>query len=271
MVTVLTSRDNPIIKTVISLQRKRGRQKHRLFLAEGPHLLEEALRSSFKVRNVLVKEGASCSGLLGELVKTHGVPVYQVSARLFPALTETQTPQDVLAVVEQPGEAGSFPSVGPDFCALLLHQIQDPGNLGTIMRTAWAAGVTNLFITPGTVDPYGGKVVRSSQGGIFNLHLYFQTLEAILEWARAHGVKVWVGDPRANKLYFEQDLTGPTLFLLGNEARGFEWTKLDQDWGIAGVRIPVPGGAESLNVSISAAILIYEALRQRLTGTGREG
>ena len=268
--TVLTSRENPLIKTVISLQRRRGRKKHRLFLAEGPHLLEEALRSSFKVRNVLVKEGTTCPGALGELVKAKGVPVYQVSARLFSVLTETQTPQDVLAVVEQPCEAKGFPSVGKDFCALILHQIQDPGNLGTIMRTAWAAGLANLFITPGTVDPYGGKVVRSSQGGIFNLNLYFQTLEWILEWACTHGVKVWVGDPRGNKLYFEQDLTGPTLFLLGNEAHGFDWAELDQDWMVEGVRIPVPGGAESLNVSISAAILIYEALRQRLTSTGRE-
>lgn len=270
MVTVLTSRDNPLIKTVIALQRKRGRKKHRLFLAEGPHLLEEALRSSFKVRQVLVKEGAAWSGPWCELVKEKGVPVYQVSARLFSILSETQTPQDVLAVVEQPSAAAEFPPASADFCGLILHQLQDPGNLGAILRTAWAAGVNHLFITPGTVDPYGGKVVRSSQGGIFNLNLYVQTLESILAWAGTHGVKVWIGDPRGKKLYFEQDLTGPTLFLLANEARGFDWTNLDPDWRVEGLRIPVPGGAESLNVSIAAAILIYEALRQRLTGAARE-
>ncbi|HHW12440.1 MAG TPA: RNA methyltransferase [Firmicutes bacterium] len=266
--TVLTSRDNPLIKTVISLQRRNGRKKHRLFLAEGPHLLEEALRSSFKVRNVLVKEGTICPGALGELIQAKGVSVTQVSARLFPVLTETETPQDVLAVVEQPPETEGFPAVGKDFCALVLHQLQDPGNLGTIIRTAWAAGLANLFLTPGTVDPYGGKVVRSSQGGIFHLNLYFRPLASILEWACTNGVKVWAGDPRGDKLYFEQDLTGPTIFLLGNEAHGFDWTTIEPDWVVEGVRIPVPGGAESLNVSVSAAILIYEALRQRLTGTG---
>ena len=263
--TVLISRDNPLIKTVISLQGRKGRKKHRLFLAEGPHLLEEALRSSFKVQKVLIKEWAPCFGEVADLVKANGVPIYPVAARLFPLLTETQTPQDVLAVVEQPREEAGFPSFDKEFCALILHQLRDPGNLGTIMRTAWAAGVTNLFITPGTVDPYGGKVVRSSQGGIFNLNLYFQTLESILEWAGRHGVRVWVGDPRGDQLYFEQDFTGPILFLLSNEAHGFDWTQLDQDWKVEAVRIPVPGGAESLNVSISAAILIYEALRQRLT------
>ncbi|NLM37157.1 MAG: RNA methyltransferase [Firmicutes bacterium] len=268
--TVLTSRDNPLIKTVISLQRRNGRKKHRLFLAEGPHLLEEALRSTFKVRNVLVKEGLVFPGALAELIHAKGVSVTQVSARLFPALTETETPQDVLAVVEQPPEKEGFPAVGNDYCALVLHQLQDPGNLGTIIRTAWAAGLADLFLTPGTVDPFGGKVVRSSQGGIFHLDLYFRSLPTILEWAGRNGVKVWAGDPRGHQLYFEQDYTGPTIFLLGNEAHGFTGTTIKPDRVVEGVRIPLPGGAESLNVSVSAAILIYEALRQRLTGTGRE-
>lgn len=266
--TVLTSRDNPLIKTVVSLHKRRGREKHRLFLAEGPHLVEEALRSSFTVRNIIVKEGATFSQGLAALIKAKGVPVFQVSARLYQVLSETKTPQEVMGVVEQPTETPGFPAVGTDFCALVLHGIQDPGNLGTIMRTAWAAGFSNLLLTPGTVDPYGGKVVRSSQGGIFNLKLYTRPLTEILAWACTHGVKIWVGDPRGHNLYFEQDLTGPTLFLFGNEAHGFDWTTLGSDWEIEGLRIPLPGGAESLNVSISAAILMYEALRQRLLGRG---
>lgn len=262
--TVLTSRDNPLIKTVISLQKRRGREKHQLFLAEGPHLLDEALRSSFTVRNVIMKEGTTCSRPLAQLIREKGVPLYQVSSRLYHTLSETQTPQDVIGIIEQPSKTSDFPLVEKDFCGLILHQIQDPGNMGTIIRTAWAAGLFTLFITSGTVDPYGGKVVRSSQGGIFNVNLYTRSLEGILDWADDHGIKVWVGDPRGAKLYFEQDMTGPILFLLGNEAHGFDWAKTNHEQVVEGLRIPLPGGAESLNVSISAAIFIYEALRQRL-------
>lgn len=257
---LLTSRDNPIIKTTISLQRRKGRAKNRLFLAEGRHLLEEALKSSFTVRWVLVKEGVSCSGPFWERLEKQKIPVYQVSARLYPALTETQTPQEVLGVVAHPVEATGFPPVEPNFSGLILHELQDPGNLGTIFRTAWAAGIKTVFLTPQTVDPYSGKVVRASQGGVFNLRLFTRSLESILAWAEANGVKVWMADPRGTRVYYQTDLTGPVLFLFGNEAHGFAGTRLT---AVESLRIPAPGGAESLNVSIAAAILIYEALRQR--------
>ena len=266
--TLLTSRDNPLIKTVISLQKRKGREKHRLFLAEGPHLLEEALKSAFTVRSVIVQEGVSCSGLWWTLLKEQSVPVYQVLPRLYQTLTETQHPQDVIGIVEQPAETGGFPLVDKEFCGLLLNELQDPGNLGTIMRTAWAAGFKNLFTTPGTVDSYSGKVVRASQGGIFNIKLYTHPLEEMLAWANKQGVRVWVADPKGTKFHFEADLTGPTLFLLGNEAHGFDWSKLEKGRVVEGLKIPLPGGAESLNVSVAAAILLYEALRQQMVVVG---
>lgn len=212
--TLLTSRDNPIIKTTISLQKRKGRERNRLFLAEGRHLVEEALKSSFTVRWVLVKEGVHCSGSFWELLVEQKVPVYQVSSRLYPALTETQTPQEVLGVVAYPEETTDFPPIDPTFCGLILHALQDPGNLGAIIRTAWAAGIKTIFTTPGTVDPYGGKVVRASQGGVFNLRLFVRPLDAILSWARAGGVSIWVADPRGAKVYYQADLTGPTLFFI---------------------------------------------------------
>ena len=263
--TLLTSRDNPLIKTIFALQKRKGREKHRLFIAEGPHLLEEALNSSFTVQSVIMKEGTTCSGSLWEKITERRVPVYQVFPRLYQELAETQTPQAMLGIVTQPQESAVFPLVEPDFAGLILDEIQDPGNLGTMMRTAWAAGFRHLFLTPGTVDPYGGKVVRASQGGIFNLKLYAQPMDSILNWAFTHGIKVWVADPRGAKLYFEEDLTGPILFVFGNEARGFDWSTLTGNHRVEGLRIPLPGGAESLNVSISAAILMYEALRQKHT------
>ncbi len=261
--TLLTSRNNPIIKTTISLQKRKGREKNRLFLAEGRHLLEEALKSPFTVRWVLVKEGATCPGPLWELIAEKRIPVFQVLSSLYPTLTETQTPQDVLGVVAYPEETTDFPPVDPNFSGLILHELRDPGNLGAIIRTAWAAGLKTIFTTPGTVDPYGGKVVRASQGGVFNLRLLVRPLDAILAWAKQWGIRVWGADPRGAKVYYKEDLTGPTLFLFGNEAHGFKETKLEEDRTVESLKIPLPGGAESLNVSIAAAILIYEALRQR--------
>jgi len=259
-VTLLSSRDNPLIKTTISLQKRKGREKNRLFLAEGRHLVEEALKSSFTIRWVLVKEGTPCSGPFWELLTKQKVPVYQVSARLYPALTETETPQEVLGVVACPEETKGFPPVESGFSGLILHALQDPGNLGTILRTAWAAGIKTVFTTPGTVDPYSGKVVRASQGGVFNLRLYVRPLDQILAWAEDAGVRVWMADPRGKQVYYQADLTGPALFLFGNEAHGFAGNELTT---VESLKIPLPGGAESLNVSVAAAILIYEALRQR--------
>jgi len=268
--TLLSSRDNPLIKTIISLKTKKGRRKHQLFLAEGPHLLEEALASTFEVRGVFTNGEILCCGALWEYVEKKRIPVYHVSPRLYAELTETENPQDVLGLIAQPKEQTVFPEIEQGFMGLILDQIQDPGNLGTIIRTSWAAGLRNIFITPGTVDPYSGKVVRSTQGGIFNLQIYPSSLEKILSWAASKGVKVWAADPRGVKLYYQQDFTGPTLFLLGNEARGCNLSNIDQQL-VEGLGIPLPGGAESLNVSISAGILIYETLRQRLLQGTLEG
>ena len=169
----------------------------------------------------------------------------------------------MLGVVAYPEETTDFPPVDPNFCGLILHGLQDPGNLGTIIRTAWAAGLKTIFTTPGTVDPYGGKVVRASQGGVFNLQILTRPLDTIFAWAKASGIRVWGADPRGAKVYYQEDLTGPSLFLFGNEAHGYKGAELEEDRTVESLRIPLPGGAESLNVSIAAAILIYEVLRQR--------
>ncbi|NLW56713.1 MAG: RNA methyltransferase [Firmicutes bacterium] len=259
----LTSRDNAFIKTVIALQTRKGRKKHQQFLAEGPHLLEEALKSSYEVKAVLTKGELKREGRIWEQIEAQRIPVYTVAPKLFNELTETENPQALLGVVAQPPEPSGFPPVEQDFLGLVLVQIQDPGNLGTILRTAWAAGFQHIFITPGTVDPYGGKVVRASQGGIFNLRIYPASLPELLSWAKEERIKLWAADPCGRLLYFQADYTGPTLFLFGNEAHGFALTgSLDQST-VKRVRIPLPGGADSLNVAISAGILLYEALRQR--------
>ena len=273
---MISSKENPLIKTVAALQRKKGRLKHGLFIAEGPHLIEEALASPFARRIkglILVGEdqagpgddGGShfTVGVLAQTAKARGIPLYYVTKRLFRELAETENPQGILGLLELPPAAAAPPgreSLAKGFLGLLLNEIQDPGNLGTILRTAWGAGIKNLFVTPGTVDPYSGKAVRSSQGGIFNLTIHRTPLTQVLAWARENGVTIVSGDPRGAKVYYDYDFTMPTLILLGNEGKGPQ-----PEAATAGVpvQIPLPWGAESLNVATAAGILIFEAGRQR--------
>jgi TrmH family RNA methyltransferase len=271
---MLSSKENPLIKVVSALQKKKGRLKHRLFIAEGPHLIQEAFASPYakKIRG-LILEGKDAPDesdyssevcVLVQAAKAGGIPLHYVTKRLFKEVAETENPQGILALIDlpptdTPQQKTEFPSAH-DFLGLLLNEIQDPGNLGTILRTAWGAGIKDLFITPGTVDPYSGKVVRSSQGGVFNLNIHQTPLAQVISWAREKGVTIVSGDPRGRKVYYDHDFTAPTLILLGNEGRGPQ-----QAAATAGlpVQIPLPGGAESLNVATAGGILIFEALRQR--------
>jgi TrmH family RNA methyltransferase len=147
---------------------------------------------------------------------------------------------------------------------LIIDGLQDPGNVGAIIRTAWAAGCDGLLFTPNTADPFQGKVVRASMGGIFYQSVYRNLKPVdIVEWSERMGVQIVVGDPMASQYCFEFNLTRPSLILIGNEGKGYnpEW---DNHPTIKAL-IPQPGGAESLNASISAGIFLYEAIRQRLT------
>jgi TrmH family RNA methyltransferase len=265
-IAVITSRDNPLFKLYNSVKTNRGRRKHRLFLVEGPHLVEEAFKVSYPLHSVLVAEekffSRQSSGWLLPLLQqaaAKSIPVYRMTGVLFRDLAETETPQGILALAMFPAE-GMELSAPTGFLGLLLNGVRDPGNIGMIMRTAWAAGVKDLFFTPGTADPYSGKVVRASQGGIFHLRLHQRPLSAFLNWAKEAAVTCWVGDPHGGTNYHQADFSGPALFILGHETQGPE--KAAREGGER-IKIPLPGGAESLNVAVSAGILLYEALRQR--------
>lgn len=272
IITVITSRDNPLYKLYNAVKTNKGRKKHRLFLAEGPHLVAEALAASYPLHSVLVAEERFLSPqrpswllpLLQE-AERGGIPVYRMAGALFHRLAETETPQGIMALAVLPEDGMALPA--PEgFLGLLLNGIRDPGNVGMIMRTAWAAGVKDLFFTPGTADPYSGKAVRASQGGVFHLRLHRRPLVDFLRWAEEAAVTCWVGDPRDGKDHYQADFSQPALIVLGHETQGPE--KAARECGQR-VKIPLPGGADSLNVAVSAGILIYEALRQRWSQAGR--
>lgn len=260
---MITSSSNHLLKLVRSLHHKKGREEHRLYLAEGIHLVQEALKASQPIAFFLwtAKLTTSAEGrtLLAEL-RRQGEG-YEVTETIFKGVAETEAPQGVIAALPLPTEVPL--DLSGIHLGLVVDGVQDPGNIGTIVRTAWASGVQRIIFTPNTADPYQGKVVRSSMGGSFNLRFSRGvTPAAVVAAAQKAGIQIVAGDLRASRYYFEHNLVGPTLLLIGSEGSGIatEW----KNFSIETVIIPQPGHAESLNVAVSAGILVYEAIRQRM-------
>lgn len=237
---------------------------HNLYLAEGIHLVMEALNAGADIvrfvwsgKLILSSEGQMVFQRLSQVV-----PGVEVSETILHKIAETENPQGVIALIEN--SQNSRPDFSKIQLGLVVDGVQDPGNLGTIIRTAWAADVDGLFFTLGTADPYQGKVVRATMGGIFNQQIYCNLKPAyIFTQAVNHGITIIGGYPEASQSLFQLNFSGPTLFLIGNEGKGIssEWS----NYPIQKAYIPQPGKAESLNVAVSAGILLYEAIRQRLT------
>lgn len=261
---MITSVSNELIKIVKSLHHKKGRLQENLFLAEGVHLVQEGLKSGFKIRHFFWSEKLVRTTEGKELLKVlnDNFQGFQVSERVMAQICETENPQGVLATVELPSQ-GNLMDLSGFKLGLIIDGLQDPGNVGSIIRTAWAAGCDGLLFTLSTADPFQGKVVRASMGGIFHQRIYRDLKpDVIAEWSKRSGIQIVAGDPKVSRYCFQTDLNGPSLILIGNEGNGYnpEW----DNYPIIKTLIPQPGGAESLNASISAGILLYEALRQRL-------
>jgi len=263
---LITSISNQYVKLASNLHHKKGRSEHKLYLAEGIHLVSEALKAGAAIQHYFWTEKLALAAEGQELLRqlAQKAQGYVVSESVFAKLSETETPQGILAIVKIPSEP--VLDLQNIQLGLIVDGLQDPGNVGTIIRTAWAGGLDCLILTSGTADPYQGKVVRASMGGIFYQKIYRNfSPDAIAAAAHQSGVRIVAGFPGADRSYFSVNMVSPTLLLVGNEGRGVatEW----EAYPLEKVFIPQPGNAESLNVSVSAGILIYEAIRQRLTGT----
>lgn len=227
-------------------------------LIEGPRYLQAALEAGVQVEGVLLAEAWEPPPSLEPLLSQAGVPRYGVAASVLAELAETQTPQGVLAVAAFREQSLADLPLDNDPLLLVLAGVGDPGNVGTLIRSAHAAGARAVLRTPGTAGIHSGKVVRSSAGSLFALP---QVLlgESWAEFLRQRGIRLIGADAHAPRLAYEMDLRGPLALILGNEAHG-----LPADLPLERVRLPMPGGAESLNVAVAGSILLYEAVRQRL-------
>ncbi|MFS8894859.1 TrmH family RNA methyltransferase [Synechococcus sp. R3-13] len=263
---LLTSPKNPWIRKLRQLHRSQGRREQGAFLVEGSHLIEEALRVGWPLQALCYTPdwASRHPHLLADLPK--GLRRQPVSPEVMAALCTTESPEGAVAVAVS-RQIPSPPLSGVRL-GLVVETLQDPGNLGSLIRVVAAAGADGLWLSADSVDPENPKVLRASAGQWFRRPpQVVPDLAAWIQSCRCHGIQVLAAtlSPTAN-CYWDQDLTRPTLFLLGNEGAGLREATIQQ--ADAQVRIPMAEGVESLNVAMTGGLLLYEALRQRRSRSG---
>lgn len=253
---LLTSLQNPKLKALRSLHSRKGRKQSGAFLLETTKLVQEALKSRWPLDEVFATEE-----WVARYGAVEGVPLTLVSERLFSQLVTTESPEGVVAVARLPEESELPDPTGTAFY-VVADALQDPGNLGTIIRTADAVGATAVLVGPGTVDPYSPKVVRATMGSLFHLPVLVRpALYDDLAQLKARGVSLFATALRTDRSVYDLDLAGPLAWMVGNEGSGL--TPEAVDLATEAVSIPMPGQAESLNASVATAVCLYETLRQR--------
>ncbi|MDN5276893.1 MAG: methyltransferase, TrmH family [Clostridiales bacterium] len=258
----ITSPHNPSIKRVKMLHHKKYRDIYGQYLVEGVKMVKEAVEQGESIWALVVARGFDWSGFKEQLdVGVDSLRVLIVEDRLFSSISDTQTPQGLMAVVNKKEYRLEQLLCRPSFFIAVLDQIRDPGNLGTIIRTLDAAGGDGVVLLKGCTDPYSPKVVRSTMGSIFRVPLYevddhIDFFNRLLE-AKAH---VLVSHLHGSNLFEWPGGYDKIAVVIGNESEGVR----QEICGFASslVKIPMPGGAESLNASVAAGILIYEVLRK---------
>lgn len=257
---MITSSANGKIKQVMSLTKKaKARKESGLFVMEGLRSFKEIPEDridSIYVSQGFLKEESHKALLAGKRYEI-------VSDEVFKVMSDTQTPQGILALVKQYRYTVKelLAAEGPHFF-MILENIQDPGNLGTILRAGEGAGVTGILMNETTADIYNPKVIRSTMGSICRVpFVYAEDFEAALKSLKAFGVKLYAAHLDGKNNYEKEDYTVDTGFLIGNEANGL--TKETTALADALVRIPMKGKVESLNAAVAASVLMFEAARQR--------
>ena len=256
---MITSTRNPKIQWVRSLQaRSRQRREDSAFVVEGVRLVEEALNSGWKARLVMYTDDLDLRGqrLVDEFA-SRSVPIELVTLQVMRAASDTQTPQGILGVIS----LDDLPLPESLDFVFIPDGIRDPGNLGTMLRTASAAGVDAVFLPPGTVDAFAPKVLRSAMGAHFRLPLFTGSWEELRALISRASLRVYLAAADCDLVYTQADFRSPLALIVGGEAGGAG--EAARQVGDACVSIPMPGGTESLNAAAAAAVLFYEVLRQR--------
>jgi len=248
---IITSRDNQTIKEIIKLKDKKYRDKS--FIVEGIKQVDEAIKENASIEKIVFSENFL------DKEKYSNFEIIEVSEKLFNEMTDTITPQGILAVVSK--KENMEIDYSKDFI-LILDNIQDPGNLGTIIRTADSCNLGQIVVSKDTVDSYSPKVIRSTMGSSFRINVIEKDLKEAIEEIKSHGYKVIVTSLQTDKSIYDVDYS-KTAIIIGNEANGVREDLLNK--ADLKVKIPMLGKTESLNASVAASIMMYEYIRRKIT------
>lgn len=266
----ITSRDNQHLKFARSV--RDGRESEAIFI-EGTRLVEEAIRSNVAITKCFVTHSFEESDRGGELVRqleASETEIFYVPDAVFKTIADTENPQGIIAIAKRHESSSETIEKGLEKNVLklvvLLHQINNPSNLGAVLRTAEAAGVCGVVTTPGSSDPFLPKSLRASMGSAFRLPVWENVdIERALDWASKTGLKTTALDIGRGSSIYEADWRQPRLLIIGSEAHGLEKDLLTKTVEV--LNIPMASQVESLNLSVSCGIALFEARRQNNLST----
>lgn len=259
---IITSKDNQIIKEVSSLREKKYRDKLGMYLIEGPNLVKELMDFGGRPRFIFTKVGANAEiqNIVGAAEETS--TVYELTEDVFDKISDTKTPQGIIAVADkiEYSENMFFSAIG-DGNILVLDRLQDPGNVGTLIRLSEAMDFKGVIFIKGTADPYQPKVVRSAAGAILRVPMLFlNSAEECINLLKRYNKKTYAAFMDAELKISEVDLKNNVAIVIGNEGSG---VSKDFEAEAEKLMIPMSGKTESLNAAIAGTIIMYESKRQR--------
>ncbi len=262
----IDSPKNPRIKAMLRLRNNRERKKTGLILIDGVREVARALAAGVELQEVFAcrdwcDDEEARNGLAA--LRAAGYAVTELSPTAAKALAYGERRSGIIAIARRPQRTLADLSLGAAPFVAILEAIEKPGNLGAMLRTADAAGVDSVVLMDSACDPFGPNVIRASVGNIFRSFVAEATAEESMAWLQEHKMQVVISTPTADKTYDEVNWRLPTAVVLGSEAHGVSSRWEEPQFACEHVRLPMHGQADSLNVSTTAAVLFYEAVRQR--------
>lgn len=260
---LITSKDNEIVKHIKKLADKKYRDQNNCYIVEGIKLVEEAIQEDALIEKIVICEESTktaeiSKNLMYEIAKYDCI---YVTEKIFKTISQVMNPQGILAVIKKNKERPLI-NYNEDII-VALDDIQDPGNLGTILRTVDSVGLKQLIVSKGTADVYNPKVVRSSMGAIFRVEVIeVENLKETIEKIRRNNYNLLVTSLQTENSVYDIDYNKKVL-VIGNEANGV--SKEIQDMADQKIKIPMLGKTESLNASVATGVILYEYVRQKLS------
>ncbi|MEE1379172.1 MAG: TrmH family RNA methyltransferase [Clostridia bacterium] len=258
----ITSKDNELIKHIRKLKDKKYRDESNEYVVEGVKLVEEAVKENAKIKQIIVCE---------DTTRTYEIPTHimleiakyeciSVSDKIFNIITQVTNPQGIMAIIEKNAQNAKIDYTQD--IIVVLDDVQDPGNLGTILRTVDSIGLNQIIVSKGTADAFNSKVVRSTMGAIFRIKIIeVENLAQAIKEMRKHHFKLMVTSLQTKNSIYDIDFN-KKIIVIGNEANGV--SKEIQDMADEKAKIPMLGRTESLNASVAAGVVMYEYVRQKL-------